>query len=71
MPSRGFPLSVTRMLRSPLLNLLSAPRRLGWLIWPWMGTPPNPRFLRISAIRLVLSQVLVKICRGRESRLNS
>lgn len=35
----------TRMLRSPDLNLLSAARRLGCDICPWMGTAPNPKFL--------------------------
>ena len=51
----------TRMLRSPLLNLLSAPRRLGWLMWPWMGTAPKPRLRSSSAMRRVDSQVRVKI----------
>ena len=33
--------------------------RLGWLIWPWMGMAPKPRFLATSASFLVWSQVLV------------
>ena len=33
----------TRMLRSPVLNLLRAARRLGWDICPWIGTAPKPR----------------------------
>ena len=45
----------------PTLNLLRAPKRLGWLIWPWMGMAPNPRFRRVSAIFRVLSHVRVKI----------
>ena len=51
----------TRMLRSPALNLLSAPNRLGWLIWPWIGRASKPKFLSMRASFLVLSQVLVKI----------
>lgn len=38
-----------------------AARRLGWLIWPWMGTPPKPRLRSISAMRRVVSQVRVKM----------
>ena len=43
------------------LNLLSAPSRLGWLIWPWMGMAPKPRLRSASAILRVLSHVRVKI----------
>ena len=39
----------TRMLRSPALNLFSAPRRLGWLICPWMGSASKPRLRSSSA----------------------
>ena len=43
------------------LNMLRAPRRFGWLIWPWMGTVPKPKFRSVSAILRVLSQVRAKI----------
>ncbi len=43
------------------LNMLRAPRRFGWLIWPWMGTVPKPRLRSVSAILRVLSQVRAKI----------
>lgn len=45
----------------PTLNLLSAARRLGWLICPWMGTAPKPRLRSISASLRVESQVRVKM----------
>ncbi len=43
------------------LNLLRAPRRLGWLIWPWMGMAPKPRLRSANAILRELSHVRVKI----------
>ena len=49
----------TRMERSPALNLLSAPRRLGWLICPWMGSASKPRLRSCSASRRAASQVRV------------
>ena len=47
----------SRCMHTPALNLCSAARRLGWLIWPCIETAPNPRFLSMRVSFLQLSHV--------------